>query len=373
METRLAIDPATNAASTTSTLFGCPIGFNANNNTCGTAAAAGTIAADAQTNGTSSGIDGYYTYTGQIIDVARNTGNTVTRTVVVDRAAPIMGGIAVPATVTGGASASFATSASDNLDLVSTDYTLTYGITPAGAAQPLNVRAQGQAIGVAFDNTLTTASSFSLTVPFFIRNVASTTAGGAPQNNGVIPSQIAVRAYDGAGNPSAPGVSAINAANVPQANLTNYAAAQPNGAVFTGTGFTVSNAVANISNCPAAPVGCAGGGNPVNPTTVVLTATAQGTESAAVPAFQFLNPFTQVQFYYLDPATNEWTLIGSVAAPSVTDNAAQTVRTFTWTLPAFDPPAALGVGAFNVIAVGVNALGDALASAQNANITLTNP
>ena len=46
----------------------------------------------------------------------------MTRKVVVDLQAPIVGGIAVPATVTGGAAASFATSATDNLDLISRTY-----------------------------------------------------------------------------------------------------------------------------------------------------------------------------------------------------------------------------------------------------------
>jgi len=372
--TRLAIDPTTGAASTTSTAFGCPIGFSANAGTCaiGNTAAAGQISADAgSATGASSGIDGYYTYTAQIIDVARNTGNTVTRRVVVDRQAPVMGGIAVPATVNGGQSASFATSATDNLDLIQTNYTLSYPTTPANGAQPLNIRANGQPVGVAFDNVLTTSASFSLNVPFFIRSVATTTAAGAPQANAAAPNQIAVRVYDAANNQSNPGVSPINAANVPQTNPTNYTALQANGASFST--FQVSNAATNVSNCPAA--GCTGGAAPANAQTVTLSATATGTEGAN---FQFLNPFTQVQFYYLDAgyagASNEWILIGSTSGPQVTDNVNQTVRTFTWTLAApFDPPASLPAGALNVIAVGVNASGDALASANSTAITLTNP
>jgi hypothetical protein len=369
--TRLAIDPATGVASTVNTAFGCPIGFA--NGACGTASTAGTIAADAGgPNGLTSGIDGYYTFTGQIVDLARNAGTTLTRQVVVDRAVPLMGGIAVPATIVGGTTASFATSATDNLDLVGTDYTLTYPITPTGAAVALNIRATGNAIGVAFDNVLTTAASFSLAVPSFMRTVASTAAGGLPQANGVLPSQIAVRVYDAAGNASLPGVAVINPANVATTTppITNYAAAQPNGATFTNTGFQVANGVTSITNCPAT-----GTCTPVNPTTVTLVATAQGTEGAA---FQFLNPFSSINFYYLDTgyagATGQWLLIGTAIAPTVTDNSTQTIRTFTWTLTApFDPPAALGAAALNVIAVGVNTLGDGLVSGQNANITMTIP
>jgi hypothetical protein len=371
----LAIDPATGTTSVTpGSLFGCPVGWNANAGACQTTALGGTIAADPQANGASSGIDGYYTYTGQIIDIARNTGTTVTRRVVVDRNRPRMGGVAVPSTVTGGQSASFATSAVDNLDLVSADYTLNYATVPFGSPAPLNIRSQLQPIGtsVAFDNVLQTNLSFNLVVPFFIRSMATTTAAGAPQNNAAPANAIAVRAYDAADNGSAAEVQPISAAALSQNNQTNYAAPQSNGATFTGTGFRVEIGPTNVSNCPP---GC----TPANATSVTLVATAQGTESSAAPAFQFQNPFTSVQFYYLDRgyagASNEWILIGSVPAPSVTDNAAQTVRTFTWTLGTpFDPPTALGAPAQLVlIAVGVNAAGDGLSTAINPNVTLTNP
>ena len=63
---------------------------------------------------------------------------------------------------------------SDNLDLIGTDYTLTYAITPAGGAGERSlIRAHWSGVGVAFDNVLTTSSSFSLVVPFFVRNIAS--------------------------------------------------------------------------------------------------------------------------------------------------------------------------------------------------------
>jgi hypothetical protein len=312
-----------------------------------------TVVAGIPANG--GGSDGYYTYTATVKDLAQNTAPTLTRVVLVDKVAPTMGGIAVPATITGGASASFATSAVDNVDLVKVNYTLTY---PAIA-----IRTPAPDIGVAFDNTLTTTSSFSLTVPSFIRTVAVTNGTNQPQGGGAVPTQIAVRVIDAAGNPSAPGVAPIASANVPVGNLTNYSALQSNGATFST--FAVTNAATNISNGPTTPA--------ANPTTVALVAQATGNETVGPPAFQFLNPFTQVQFYYQDPVSTEWIFIGSTTAPVVTDNAAATVRTFTWTFSGWDPPASLPLGAVNVVAIGVNTLGDALLSQTNANITLTNP
>jgi hypothetical protein len=309
-----------------------------------------TVASGIPANG--GGSDGYYTYTATVHDLARNNAPTLTRVVLVDQAAPTLGGIAVPATITGGAAASFATSATDNVDLVKVNYTLAY---PA-----ISIRTPAADIGVAFDNVLTTTASFNLTVPSFIRSIVATGGGNAPQAGGAAPTSITVRVYDAAGNQSAPGTATIAAANVPLTNLTNFAAPQPNTAVFST--FAVANAATNISNGPTTPA--------ANPTTVSLVAQATGTEGSN---FQFLNPFTQVQFYYQDPVSTEFIFIGSATAPVVTDNATATVRTFTWTFPSWDPPASLPLGAVSIVALGVNSLGDGLVSAINTNITLTNP
>jgi hypothetical protein len=368
--TRLAIDPGTGAASTTGNTFGCPITFS--NNSCGTSALGGTLPVDATSaaNPVSSGIDGYYTYTATVLDLARNAATALTRTIVIDRQAPVMGGVGVPATIVGGATASFATSATDNLDLVSTDFSLTYGNNPAGnPALAFLIRANGPSIGTAFDNVLTTTASFSLNVTGFIRNLQTAAAGGAPTNNSAtgLPSSITVRAYDAVGNPGASAPAPIAAANVPQANLTIYANPQA-GSGQTFLTWLVTNAATMISNCPAS--GCGGAGTPLNPTSFTITAAAVGTENVNT---QFTPPFTAVQFYYYNPAFGEWVFIGSSSTPVGTDNAGQTQRTFTYSLGGFDPPASLPTGALNLLAIGVNASGDALATPVNANITLTNP
>jgi hypothetical protein len=412
MVTRLAMNPTTGAASNASgnfnNAFACPTGLDGNGN-CTTAslgfsnpATDGVVTLDGTTVVPGCAGCGYYTWSQTPLDFARNAATTVTgtatptiagasaagapgyRQVVVDQTLPVAGGIAVPASIVGGTSVSFATNAADNLDLVSSDYTLTYAASPSGnALANLPIRAAGPAIGTAFDNVLTTSASFNIAVPFFIRSIATTTAANAPQNNGGagLPTSIAMRAYDAANNPSTvtpatnTGFSNIGAANVPQTGRTDYTVA-PTGAnpLAVMQTFAETNAAKNISQCPTA--GCAGGGSPANPTTVVLTAAATGAEGAN---FQFLNPFSQVQFYYLDVAppagSGEYIFIGSAVAPVVSDNAGLNVRTFTWTLAtAFDPPVQFVAPVnLNIIAVGVNAQGDALASAVNVAIALTNP
>jgi hypothetical protein len=274
--------------------------------------------------------------------------------------------------LTGGQQAVFQTNATDNLTLASADFTLAYAISPAGSPA-LNIRMPGATL--ASFGTILTQSTFNLVDTVFFRTVASTDGAGHPQDNAALPTAITARTYDAANNQSTPVNALIQAANIPLTGagvtpLTHFTALQANGATFSN--FQVSNAPTQISNC--SPAVCP---TPAHASTVVLTATANGTEQAGPPAFQFQNPFPRgVYFYYFDNGTGEWILVpgGVVPAPSVSDDITATTRTFTWTAAAWDPPLSLGSGgSIGVIAVGVNAAGDALVTAGNGNITLTNP
>jgi hypothetical protein len=292
-----------------------------------------------------------------------------------------MGSIAVPSQIAAGTTVPFATSATDNLDLIRADYTLTYSVAPVGSPIPgtFPIRADNPTpLGVAFDNVLTTNSSFTISVTNFIRSVQVASNTGAPQDPAFagIPQSISARAYDAADNPSVVnqgtgnGFSLIAPAAVSQTNRTDFRAA-PAGqnAGATMIDWTVTNAAVSVSNCP--PAGCNGGVAPANPTSTPLVAVARGNESQT---FQFLNPFTRVQFYYFDAAVNEWRLIGETSSATVTDNNTITIRSFTYTLASWDPPASLGSGVpARIVAVGVNAAGDALVTPVNSNILLTNP
>src|ERR1041384_7780025 len=81
-----------------------------------------------------------------------------------DTQAPaIQGTVAIPSFIQGGTTVSFGVSATDNLDLISSDYSLQYGNNPTGnAAATFIIRTPGPTIGTAFDNVLTTSSAFSL-------------------------------------------------------------------------------------------------------------------------------------------------------------------------------------------------------------------
>lgn len=327
-----------------------------------------TIAADANALGASSGIDGYYTLTATISDFALNAAATLTRTALVDRAPPVMGGVSVPATLVGGTNVQFAATVADNVDLAASDFTLVYAIAPATGFPVLSLRLPGPALGTPFSNTLTPTASFNYTASNFIRALSPTTSGNVPQNVGIVPNIVIGRAFDAANNESPTASAVIDPARVPQgpplaAPHTDFTVSQANGAQFLT--FRISNVATKVSNC--AP--CAGGA--ANPTSVTLIAEATGTEQGA--SAQFANPFAQVQFYYLNAATSTWSFIGAASTPAVAENGAQTVRTLTWSLPGFDPPVSIGTGPLTIVAIGVNTAGDALVTVPNTSITLTNP
>jgi len=149
-EVNPATGAASNAAGNFNNAFACPSGLD-NNGNCTTTSAGfalagnfGVVTLDGTTTAPGCAGCGYYTYSQTPLDLARNAATTITgtatptitgasstsasgfRQVVIDQQAPSMGGIAVPASITGGSSASFATNAQDNLDIISSDYTLTY-------------------------------------------------------------------------------------------------------------------------------------------------------------------------------------------------------------------------------------------------------
>jgi uncharacterized protein YjdB len=65
-----------------------------------------------------SGEEGYYTFTGTLVDRAGNTTAVPTRNVVIDNDAPVLNNVILPATYTGGAATSITVQASDDLEVM---------------------------------------------------------------------------------------------------------------------------------------------------------------------------------------------------------------------------------------------------------------
>lgn len=74
-----------------------------------------------------SAVDGYYTFTGTLIDRAGNSTTLTQRSVAVDNSSPAISSLTAPAVLTGGSTVTFTPTASDPLEVISADLQLTYG------------------------------------------------------------------------------------------------------------------------------------------------------------------------------------------------------------------------------------------------------
>ena len=333
----------------TKTLADCVIGtWDATNKVCNVAGTTGTIAADG-----GSALNGYYTLTAFVIDQAGNASTpTLSRAVVIDNAAPTAsGGVAIPATITGGSSVNFTSAFADNLDLLTADGSIVYPNMTLSSPGSLDTP------GTAFDNVLTKSANATVNITNFISAMQQVDGANAPTAASALPTNVNIRASDEVG------LFGTSSVALPPANIVNGTGAADFTTAQFAT-FAVSNAPKNIAN----------GANPGNiATTVDLTAAIVGSTSLQN------NPFTQVCFYYQQTAagqsnTGEWVLIGCQSAASVTDDPvapAATGRTWLYTFSAWNPPSGLGTAAAAQIrAIGQNSKGNGISTNTNTNITL---
>ena len=101
-----------------------------------------------------------------------------------------------------------------------------------------------------------------------------------------------------------------------------------------------------------------------NPLTVTLDADAFG------PTATFAPPFTRVDFYVLNGGN--LVQVASATTPSTVDDGSPFGRRHRYSA-SWKPGTAFGLGAQQIFAVGVNAVGDGLVTPANANVTITNP
>lgn len=91
-------------------------------------------------------VDGYYTVTGTLFDRAGNFTALTPRSVAVDNSSPMISSLTAPAVFAGNATVAFTPTASDALELISADLSLTYGQlgkvdgTAGAATQPTGLR-----------------------------------------------------------------------------------------------------------------------------------------------------------------------------------------------------------------------------------------
>jgi hypothetical protein len=329
-----------------------------------------TVAPDeAQVYGGANTTEGYFQTTIIAVDEAGNRAAAYTATVAADATGPTVSGIDLPGSITPGNSVSIPATANDSVDVVGTFATVHY-------AAGYNLRyARSAAAGVAFDNTLTRSASVAPTISSFIRNL-SVPAGGAPATT--------LTAGNNAQSVDVGGIDEANNTGVLNANLgvVSLGTETKNtwDAAFAG-GFAVTVDSNTITNCPTATTGQTTGCGADGKTTAVHPTSTNFKASAAGTTGTFANPFSSVTFWRQLPS-GDWVQIGSTSAATVTDTGAGNGRVWSYVLN-YDPPAkgeygnSLAPAAGNslnvaIIAVGMNAAGDAVATTA-IPVTFTNP
>ncbi|HEX8942077.1 MAG TPA: hypothetical protein VF785_03000, partial [Gemmatimonadaceae bacterium] len=342
-ETRLFPSGAT--GQTTSCTIGTP-------NTAGTACA--SPSAQPLTFAATTTSPGQYALTYTVTDQAGNQSAPVALNYYLDQtAAPQMtGGIGIPASITAGAV--FTASGTDDMDFAAVNAYLNY----PGVARVV-VPGTSSAVGVAFDNTLTRASTATVTLSAqqFYRSLGVINAGAitVPQTK---PDRIGIRGLDAANNLAVADVGLFPATNISTPTT-----------LVIGTDlndFAVSVNPTTVSN----------GNGTVLPRSTTITATVTAVDA------NHGTPFSQVCFYIINPtgaegaqadpvtggAGGELSLLGCTAVNSTTLVGTNKLISSTMS---FDPDAKYGTAStLNIVAVGVTANGDALVTGTAAGLTL---
>ena len=282
---------------------------------------------------------GYYTITAQLADVAGNAGPTpaLTATFVVDETAPVFsGGLTLSPTYAGNAPAAIGgVAVDDNLDLARLFGQVNY------TAATVNLEYASQTLG-SFGGPLEKTFSGTYTIPSLIRCMAP--AGGPyTANNANKAQDVTLFAFDQAGGFSTklptPGDFAPRVANCGDVGTLTTGlvlTAFTQGAPSYGTGKTeVDIDGANLATTSS--------------TTVALSAQALVSQNGG-------NPFSKVEFYVLNTATNGYTFIGAASATAGPNTSPTRPWNYAFT---WDPGASIQPGTLTIIAVGVDSDGDA--------------
>jgi hypothetical protein len=286
----------------------------------------------------STNVDGYYTIDNwTVADQALNTTPVATRTYLFDATAPTFaGGISLQPLYTGNSTATFNTAVADNLDLGGMYGVLSY---PVGGA---NFQYPTQAIG-AYGVPLEQAANVTFSVANFMRCVNGAGDYATTTNKA---NAVTLTVTDQGGNATTNAPFAIPAANVENCDgVGNIVAADINS--FGPTTVTYQTGKTQV-DIDGASLAAASG------TSATLSAVADVAINTSV------DPFSRVDFYYHN-GTN-FVLIGTS-----TGVLAQTPTTRTWTYTlVWDPAAPVTAAVNTVIAIGVDAQGDAVATGPGA-------
>ncbi len=334
--------------------------------------------------------DGYYKMGGALMDQAGNIVAEIVRDWLMDATPPTTSNVAIPPTLTGGASATFSAAVTDVVDLWNTSFAFDFGPAGVGFGSFIPFTDPVQlGDGVRFDGARSTSASAVQAVPF-VAQVELAAVGGGPPGAGssILAQNVTATTFDAAGN------SSTGANNFIAGTVT----AVPEYVTLPGPlgTFQVLSApwTPGTLPWPPAPVAvtlCDGQGAAAclvgEVTSVTLNAEATGPTGtmpntfAGGTVYWFLVADDGDGFpYTTGPET--WSILGTTSgsAATFTDDGvvAPTLRHYnhTFSLSGTHPAIqALGAGlapgiAVNIAAIGVNTAGAALITQFRTNISV---
>jgi hypothetical protein len=264
---------------------------------------------------------------------------------------PVIGPLVGPASLPGGATVTFTAPLSDDIGLGRLTPSIDFGATTI-QSQPMILGTYGGS------EEMVRNASGVWTIPAFMRAIQGTAPTGRASGPVAEADTVRFELRDLGGNRTR-ATSAINAAvrlpiggAVPSLNSVAPAIFTPADPRY-GSFLLLAPSVPTV--CSGTQVACG-----ATPPATLLSATMTGPTS-------FANPFVRVEFYWRDPFSGRWNLIGS-GAPSVNDNAVTNLRTWTYTANWTVTGLANGAGALlvdpviHLTAIGVHSSGSALIS-----------
>lgn len=275
---------------------------------------------------------GYYTYQVVPFDRAGNRGAVVTRRLLVDLQAPLLGTITIPAQLMPGEEATITAEVTDNLDLTEAAFRLVYPLPSRLASLALPFAAP-TTIGAAFDLSLTTSASAAGKLPF-VRSLTygSATAGARVT---VVVDSLQVVATDAA---------LLTAASSRRIAASSFGS--DTSVVDPFTKFTTMAALPDRAEVCTLRCGA------TDPTAVRVMVRVVGEGTGPVA------PFARVHLYRRGE-DGVVVHIGSISGTPTSTIDTGTQTTFSYAFPEYSPPAGLS-GRFTLLAVGVSSRGNAL-------------
>lgn len=269
---------------------------------------------------------GYYIFDVRAVDAAGNRSQEMRRHVLVDDIAPMVAGLSLPATLTGGSDVRLSAAVADNLDLASASFAWIFSALNGGSRQRLPF-AEPVVWGSPFDGELSLEKAPSATIPV-VRSLTRAAPDAASGRRVTV------------------ALDSVELVVADRAGLRSRLRR-----LVTTDGATVSAAFREVGSAvlrTGSGVVCTAACVPGDVLSTTLSAVIAGPSGMR-------NPFRDMHFYR-ENARGEAVWLGSTRTISVVETGDARVLTYSFSYT----PAANLAGDFPVFAVGVSTAGDAL-------------